>query len=180
MRAPTWTQLLSLALFTVLAQSCSSDAALTARIKTRLVADEAVRASSIEVASRAGIVTLTGTTSSEQARARALQLTLKTGGVLAVRDRIVVGPSGEAERCGRRPWVGERVDDAGITLSVKGRLLDDPLVRGLRIEVATRQGVVFLQGPVRSESEKNRAIGLTRQVSGVRRVEANLTVEARG
>jgi len=70
--------------------------------------------------------------------------------------------------------VGERIDDAGITMRVKARLLDDPIVRGLQIDVDTRDGVVFLTGSVVSEGERKQAIQLARTTEGVKGVEANL------
>ncbi len=72
--------------------------------------------------------------------------------------------------------LGERLDDATITAAVKGKLLDDPVVKGLRIDVDTRDGVVYLTGIVGSSSEKNRAVELARQTEDVRDVQANLTI----
>ena len=70
--------------------------------------------------------------------------------------------------------MGERVDDAGITLRVKARLLDDPLVKGLQIDVDTRDTVVFLTGTVASEAERKQAIEIARTTEGVTNVESNL------
>ena len=57
--------------------------------------------------------------------------------------------------------------------------IEDPLVKGMRIDVDTRNGVVYLTGRVSSEAEKNKAIDLARQSKGVRDVEANLTITSR-
>ena len=46
--------------------------------------------------------------------------------------------------CGKS--VGETIDDATITASVKTSLLNDPQVGGLRIDVDTFKGVVTLSG----------------------------------
>ena len=73
--------------------------------------------------------------------------------------------------------VGEVVTDAGITMSVKGKLLDDPQVKGLKIDVDTREGVVYLTGTVRSETEKSRAVELAKQTKGVRDVQPNLDIK---
>jgi len=59
---------------------------------------------------------------------------------------------------------------------VKFRLLHDPLVKGLKIDVDTRDGVVFLTGTVESENEKEQAIKLARGTKGVKDVQANLTI----
>jgi hyperosmotically inducible protein len=69
------------------------------------------------------------------------------------------------------------MDDAGITAAVKGKLLDDPTVRGLEIDVDTREGVVYLTGTVRSDAEKDRAIDIARSTKHVRDVQADLRIE---
>ena len=68
------------------------------------------------------------------------------------------------------------IDDAGITIGVKSRLLDDPLVKGLKIDVDTRDGVVFLTGSVGSDAEREKAIQIAKDAKGVRDVKANLTI----
>jgi hyperosmotically inducible periplasmic protein len=56
---------------------------------------------------------------------------------------------------------------------VKARLLEDPLVKGLRIDVDTREGVVFLTGSIPNEAERKQAVEVTRTTEGVKNVEAN-------
>jgi len=157
--------------------SCTrtTDAGITGTIKTKLTVDSQVRASEINVDTTNGVVTLTGNVDSQEARDRALQLAKETSGVRDVKDMISVrvgSASGDAPDPDRT--AGERFDDAGITMRVKGRLLDDPVVKGLQIDVDTRDGVVFLTGSVASESERNQAIQLARTTEGVKNVESNL------
>ena len=82
--------------------------------------------------------------------------------------------SGEAPSPKRT--LGEVIDDTGITMRVKARLLEDPTVKGTRIDVDTREGVVFLTGMVRSKDEKERAIKLAEETRGVKDVQANLSI----
>jgi hyperosmotically inducible periplasmic protein len=67
-----------------------SDAALTAKIKSKMALDDHVRASSIGVTTKDGRVTLTGTVGSDDERRRAVDLARDTKGVSGVDDRIVV------------------------------------------------------------------------------------------
>jgi hyperosmotically inducible protein len=93
-------------------------------------------------------------------------------------DEIAVRTSehtGDAPDSGRS--LGEKVDDAGITMAVKTRLLDDPDVKGSKIDVDTREGIVYLTGTVRSESEKSKAVELARNTKGVRDVQPNLDIK---
>jgi hyperosmotically inducible protein len=91
--------------------------------------------------------------------------------MLAVRTGSQTGDAPDPSRS-----VGEHVDDAVITASVKTRLLDDPLVKGLKIDVDTRSGVVFLTGNVRSQEELDRAVEVARATDHVKDVKANLSV----
>jgi len=142
------------------------------------VADETVRPYQFEVTTKNGVVTITGNIDSADAKDRALQLVKETKGVTEVVDMISV-KTASAERNAPDPSrsLGERIDDATITMKVKSRLLDDPSVKGLKIDVDTRDGVVYLTGSVRSESEKDKAIELAKNTEGVRDVQANLTIK---
>jgi hyperosmotically inducible protein len=64
------------------------DGALTSKIKAKMALDDTVRALSLDVDTRAGVVTLTGTVRSEVERQRALALARETEGVTQVIDRL--------------------------------------------------------------------------------------------
>ena len=166
-----------LALVSSLTVGCAraTDATITSTIKTRLAADGRVRASEINVDTTNGLVTLTGNVDGEEARNAAMKLARDTSGVRDVKDMISVrsgSTSGDAPDPSRT--LGVRVDDADITMRVKARLLDDPLVKGLQIDVDTRDTVVFLTGSVSSEAERKQAIEIAKSTQGVTNVEANL------
>jgi hyperosmotically inducible periplasmic protein len=161
-----------------LMMSCAStDVGITTKVKAKLAADDVVKSSQIEVATNAGVVTLTGNVDSEQAKDRALSLAKETTGVVSVVDMIAArraSGSGDAPEPDRT--VGEVIDDAGITMNVKSQLLDDPLVKGLKIDVDTRDGIVFLTGSVGSDAERQQAVKLAKDAKGVKDVQANLTL----
>ncbi len=77
---------------------------------------------------------------------------------------------------GAKRTVGEVTDDAQITAVVKVRLLDDPEVKGWRINVTTMRGVVMLEGRVPSEYARDKAIRITRETGSVVDVEDRLTI----
>jgi hyperosmotically inducible protein len=69
------------------------------------------------------------------------------------------------------------MDDAAITAAVKAKLLADPMVGGLKIDVDTRSGVVYLTGDnMKSQAEIDQAIKLAKETSGVTSVESKLIV----
>lgn len=72
------------------AQQALNDGALTAKIKSKMALDDTVKALSIDVDSRNGVVTLSGRVNSEAERAKALQLARETAGVTTVHDRLAV------------------------------------------------------------------------------------------
>jgi hyperosmotically inducible periplasmic protein len=74
---------------------------------------------------------------------------------------------------------GQYVDDRTITASVKAKLVADKAANLTRVDVDTTQQVVSLNGIVESRAQKARAEELASQVSGVRRVNNNLQVQAR-
>lgn len=161
-----------------LAIACTqSDSVITAKIKTSMAADTTVKASQIEVTTDKQVVTLTGNLNSQAEKDRALEIARSTSGVanvvdmLSVRTGDTVGNAPEPERP-----LGQHIDDAVITAAVKTRLLDDPQIKGLRIDVDTRDGVVFLTGSVHSQEESDRAVEIARGTEHVRDVKPNLIV----
>jgi hyperosmotically inducible protein len=169
----------ALVLGLVFVVSCGmNDAGITTKVKAKLVADEVVKAAQIEVTTDHGVVTLTGDTDSMEAKNRALQLAKETAGVVKVVDMIAARTaSGKGDAPEPDRSVGEVITDSGITMNVKTQLLDDPLVKGLKIDVDTRDAVVFLTGKVGSDAEKAKAIELATNTKGVKEVKANLTIE---
>lgn len=66
-------------------------------------------------------------------------------------------------------------NDVAITAKVKTKLLNDPQIAGLKIDVDTRAGVVTLSGTVRSVEEMQRAAMIATEIEGVVDVVNRLT-----
>jgi len=153
-----------------------SDTGITAKVKTQFAADTTVKAHEINVDTKNHVVTLTGAVDTQAAKDRAVEIARDTKGVTDVIDNMTVNtasaaPAGET--------VGQVVDDAAITAKVKAKLLTDSVVGGLKIDVDTKEGVVTLtSNSMKSQSEIDQAIRLTKQVDGVRDVVSNLTTRA--
>ena len=76
-----------------------------------------------------------------------------------------------------RQSAGEAYDDTAITAKVKSSLIGDSVVSASAIDVDTLAGTVSLNGIVKSEQERQRAIQLARSTQGVKQVDArNLIV----
>src|SRR5688500_5572489 len=198
----------------------SSDPGITTAVKTKLAADDTVKAYQIDVDTKGGVVTLNGTVETQAAKDRAIQLARETDGVSSVDDRLTVNPAltvdNQVRDAGRdaaasaqgtagsasdkasqaAEKIGEAaratgaaasqaaqdaapvVADAGITAAVKTRLLADPDVAGLRIDVDTKGKVVTLTGTVKTAAQVTEAEKLARETPGVLRVVNNLKVGA--
>ena len=177
--------------------ACSaSDPGITTAVKSKLAADDTVKAYQIDVDTQGGVVTLTGAVENQAAKDRAVQLARETDGVTRVEDRLTVNPaatadsrareagsdaaaatSGAADRAGdAAAGAGAAVTDASVTAAVKTRLLADPDVAGLRIDVDTTGKVVTLTGTVATAAQKTEAESIARDTTGVTRVVNNLRV----
>jgi osmotically-inducible protein OsmY len=72
--------------------------------------------------------------------------------------------------------VGDAIEDGAITAQIKAALLTDPDVKGLRIGVDTKVGVVRLLGSVPNRASLNRAERIARDTPGVKSVENRLII----
>lgn len=75
---------------------------------------------------------------------------------------------------------GQYVDNSAVTAKVKEKLLAEPGISSLKIEVATFKGVVQLTGFVTSADQKARAEQIAASVSGVQSVKNELVVLRKG
>jgi len=158
----------------------------------------------IDVDTDHGVVTLTGPVHSTAERAEALRLAKNTMGVKRVVNKLeletaaTTGKSdkdekstaakakdkteeaakktADATKSGAKKTASV-LTDAEITTAVKTKLLADPKVGGLAINVDTSKHVVTLTGAVHSPEEKAEALRLARTTMGVHNVVSKLTIE---
>jgi hyperosmotically inducible protein len=167
--------------------ACSqSDAGVTTAVKSKLAADDTVKANRIDVDTKDRVVTLRGEVETEAVKARAVQLAKATDGVRDVVDGLTVAPgtrpttgvADEAQSKAREgaDRAGNLIGDAGITAAIKTKMLADATVSGLKIDVDTKDGVVVLIGDVKSAAEKKRAMELAKETDGVKSVKDQLKI----
>ena len=73
---------------------------------------------------------------------------------------------------------GDAIADTAITAKVKTAFLADADVKGLQVEVDTRDGVVTLSGALDKAANVERAATLAKGIEGVKSVDNRLTVKA--
>ena len=86
---------------------------------------------------------------------------------------VLAGCSSSAKQEG----TGEYFDDAVITTKVKAAIFNDPNLKSSEINVETFKGRVQLGGFVSSQTDINKAVELTRGVSGVTSVQNSMRVK---
>jgi hyperosmotically inducible periplasmic protein len=160
-----------------------SDPGITTAVKSKLAADDTVKAYQINVDTKDRVVTLKGEVQTEAAKARAVEVARATEGVRDVVDSMTVATAatpttGAMDRArDATASAGDALSDAGITTAVKTKMLADPDVGGLKINVDTTNGVVTLTGDVNSPAEKRRAVEVAKGTDGVKSVTDNLKIE---
>ncbi len=69
---------------------------------------------------------------------------------------------------------GDAIGDAAITAKVKTALLADPDVKGLKVDVDTKDGVVTLTGNADNKTNLDRAAVVAKGIDGVKSVDNKL------
>jgi len=133
------------------------DAALTAKIDARLIAERDMPSRWVSVQVIGGNATLTGQLPSQRHIDRAIYITKSLRGVRSVHSELSIG----------RPKMGELMEDSWITTQVKSKLFNDDQVSGYAIKVETVNGKVYLQGIVNNFVQRQRAKELAKTIKGV-------------
>jgi hyperosmotically inducible protein len=153
-----------------------TDSGITSAVKSKLSADDTVKAYRIDVDTKDRVVTLRGEVDSAAARDRAVQLARSTDGVRDVVDVMAATPTAPTSGVAEREGDGNLVGDAAITAAIKTKMLADTDVSGLKIDIDTTDGVVALKGNVSSALEKRKAVQIARDTDGVKSVKDELKI----
>ena len=160
------------------------DAAITASVKAKLLADERTKGFDINVDTARGVVTLTGGADSQMSKNTAGSLAASATGVVRVNNQLMVRAAGSESRQDANTATasgevreamdeaGDGIDDAWITSKVKTQLLADADVKGTQITVETKGNVVTLTGTAETAAARAKAIELASGTTGVRSVVA--------
>lgn len=142
------------------------DAAITAKVKTELIGEKNVKARNIDVDTVAGVVVLSGYVDSQQEANRAGLVAKSVSGVVRVKNELRVGSR----------TVGQGIDDKVLGAKIKTRLMEEPGVRSLNIDVDVYSGTAIVTGTVASQEQKKHVLNLIRSIEGVKGVVDNLQI----
>lgn len=143
------------------------DATITARIKTRMVKDPVVKARKIDVDTADGNVVLVGVVKTGAEVQRALEIARGVPGVKSVKNSLQVGGK----------TIGQSMDDKVIVSKIKTRLLSEPGIRSLNIDVDSVRGKVTLSGIVKTQVQKNRILAIAGEIAGTAGIVDFITVK---
>lgn len=151
------------------------DAIITSAVKSKLAWSKNTDGLNAKVDTKFGRVLLRGTADSAASKEFAGRLALNTRGVASVDNQLAVVPLKPtavqtAKASAHR--AGQDLADSWITAKVKSTFLYSSNVSGSDITVNTNQGVVSLNGKLKSGAERALAIELAQNVRGVRSVQA--------
>jgi osmotically-inducible protein OsmY len=152
---------------------------ITAKIQAKYFIDDDVRGRTINVETREGVVTLNGSVATEAEKRRAVALARNTDGVREVKDALRLDGSLSEGTAGGPPLPAvAQIDrpDPWVTMKIQSKYFLDTEVKGHRIDVDTRDGVVTLSGTVQTDALKSEAEQIARDTEGVKRVVNKLTV----
>lgn len=148
-----------------------SDGWITMKVKTALAFHKHVHASSTEVDTVGGLVTLRGTAETQAQKDLTTEYARDVEGVRQVDNRMTV--NGEKPR----ETIGAKVDDASVTARIKSSLLFHRSTHAVATKVKTRNGVVTLRGEARNAAEKDLVGRLAGDTEGVQRVDNRMTIK---
>lgn len=157
------------------------DAWLDGRIETAFALNRHLNPFSIDTKVENGVAHLSGTVESDIDRDLAGEIALNINGVTDVRNDLAVKEKGAMEKVAdttrqKTNNLMDAIDDATTTASVKTRLMANDNVKGLSINVDTKDDVVTLSGKVRSTEERDLAEALAKNTDSVAKVMNELTV----
>lgn len=145
------------------------DSAITAKVKSALVDDKAIKSTDISVTTTSGVVTLSGFVASQAEAEQAVAAATKVEGVKSVSDKLHTKDKSEQSVKG---YAG----DSATTASVKAKLLADDIVPSRNVKVETTAGVVQLSGDVKDQAQSDRAESVAKTVDGVKSVKNDLKI----
>jgi len=167
-----------------------TDSWITMKVHSQFVPDDALEGSDIDVDTKNGVVTLNGTVATAAGRTRAVAIAKATDGVSNVVDRLRVGAavadaSAAAKNAGRKAGdeakeaagtTGRTVTDGWIKSKIYSQYITENALDDSDIDIDITKGAVTLNGVVRTEAGRARALAIAKATDGVKSVNNNLKV----
>lgn len=149
-----------------------ADAAITTKVKGKLMAEEGLKKSDITVTTTNHVVTLDGSATSADAKTLA-ETTVKTVDDVKSVDNNLKTPDSNKQIVETE----QAVSDSMITTQVKADILANSFTKALNVEVETTNGVVVLKGMLDNRASIEIVKDIAQKVKNVKSVDISaLTV----
>lgn len=145
------------------------DTVVTTRVKSALLADQDIKGFDIKVATRKGMVLLSGFVDNQGQIDRVMSVTRIVEGVRDVENRMTLKDGAVT--------IGNKLDDGIVTTKVKSALLADSSIKSAQITVVTQKGEVQLSGFLDNQMQIDRAIVVAGAIEGVRKVVNEMSIK---
>ena len=161
-------------------QNVVKDGWITMKIHSLFVPEDALEGSNIDVDTVNGVATLTGTVVTEAGRARAIAIAKATDGVKSVTDKLKIGPAEKVidpkltRETGRT--TGRMITDGWAKSSIYAKFIPEKTLEDSNIDVDILNGVVTLNGTVKSAAGRARAVEIAKETAGVKSVKDALKI----
>src|SRR5450755_1409945 len=157
--------------------AAASDTAITAKVKSTLLADDRVKSSHIKVTTTNGVVTLSGSAMNSESKSAAEQLTKSVDGVTIIDVEFTTDPDAGSAHNAVAKTEGEG-SDSWITTKDKSEILSDSISHGFDVHVETMHGVVMLRGTLPNKDAVAHVKDLAEKVKGVKSVNTSELMSA--
>jgi hyperosmotically inducible protein len=179
------------------AQQPVKDKWITMKIHSLFVPEAALDGSNVDVDTVNGVVTLSGTVATEAGRARALAIAKSTDGAKNVVDKLRIGAaerelddvardagratSGAAKEAAKDTkaatrTTGRKATDGWVKSKIYAQYLTESALDDSDIDIDVANGVVTLNGTVKTAAGKTRAVAIAKATDRVKSVKDNLKV----
>ena len=157
-----------------------SDSWITMKIHSEFVPEDALDGSDIDVDTRVGVVTLSGTVPSEAGKKRAVEIARTTDGVKSVNDSALRIAPASVATAGQTAKQGTRtVNDGWIKSKIYAQFLTEDALDDSNIDVRVANGTVTLGGTARTQAGAARAEAIAKATDGVKGVKNGIKVSAK-
>jgi len=148
-----------------------SDPWIAFEVRSLLLMQAHVSATSTKVEVNNGEVTLTGTADNQAQKELTEVYAKEIDGVKSVQNNITVAENPPKES------MGDNIDDVSITGQIKFALLDHKSTSALETKVVTQAGAVTITGEADNDTERALVTQLAENVRGVKSVDNRMTVK---
>ncbi|MDF2180367.1 BON domain-containing protein [Aliiglaciecola sp. CAU 1673] len=153
------------------------DVSISAAIKSKLLWSKFSNGVATEVDTYQGKVSLKGEVHDQSSKDALASLAKNTDGVVSVDNQLTIASEPKAEKVSMKEEKDQSMfNDGWITTKVKATYMYSSNVDSSDISVNTLDGIVSLEGLVKSGSERSLAIELAKNIRGVKDVSASKLV----